>query len=230
MNTIFYNIFKLNNIVKLKLIIMKNVILQLCLVLVLSACTENVEPSGKSSSVLEDVTSKSSDGAASGRVAPGSGGGGETGGVGFELTWNGDGRWHGNFGGSPVWFFGPTPTQLENGIQGDWETTCAFYTPNVCYPDGFTVSGNGSSFVVRKPACAIIGSVTIVMPKLIQKTSIISGITTNSWTSETRSITTFSAGNCSISAEGKIIVNENCKPMIVSPTSSYPANLCLGVQ
>jgi len=136
---------------------------------------------------------------------------------GFALTWNGDGRWHGNFAGSPVWFWGPTPTQLQNGIQGTWEVTCAYYTPGVCYPDGFTVWGNGAGFTVGAPACSSVGSSTITMPKLTAKyidkgighTPIIQQIT---WSTETRTVTTLSGGKCVLFAEAKVIVNEQLFP------------------
>src|SRR5689334_7193357 len=63
-----------------------------------------------------------------GRTPGGSGSGSPTsvdgsgsGTSGYALTYNGDGRWFGFFAGTPVWFWGPTPTQLQNGIQGTWE-------------------------------------------------------------------------------------------------------------
>ncbi|CAN0422801.1 unnamed protein product, partial [Phaeothamnion confervicola] len=83
---------------------------------------------------------------------------GTIGSVGNALTWQGNGRWSSAFFGTPVWFFGPTPAQLQNGIQGTWETTCANYTPGQCYPDGFIVSGNGAGFTIMAPACATVTS------------------------------------------------------------------------
>ena len=242
---------------------MKHLFKSVFLVLFLAACSDNIEPNKKLDNDQDkktlDSKTKTSARRPSGSTDGGIGGNGELGGGGFELTWNGDGRWHGNFGGSPVWFWGPTPTELQNGIQGTWETTCAYYNPGVCYPDGFTVYGNGAGFTVTKPACANINSV-IKMPKLVgsghsftrsiteQQVSVIAipgkkeneikvglNVTTEytfyehySWEFEDRTLTSFSGGSCSLIATGKVVVNSNCKPMIVSPTSVYPAALCGG--
>ncbi len=165
------------------------------------------------------------------RHADGAGTGDPTvpfGSVGNALTWNGDGRWHSDLFGSPVWFFGPSPQQLQNGIRGTWQVTCAYYTPNECYPNGYVVDGDGSLFTVYAPACAGISSSTISFPKLVANYFTINGerrISGYSWTTENITVKTLSGGNCSLQASGKVIVNSDCKPVIVSP-NSVVANLC----
>lgn len=200
---------------------MKKIVAFIVVLVVAFSCTSQDEPVPVSSDDVESLDGSADRERSSGRTPEGGGGGtGGTGGgagtYGTELTWNGDGRWHGNFAASPVWFYGPTPTQLQNGIQGEWPVTCAYYTPGACYPDGFVIYGNGASFTVQQPACGTI--TTITLPRL----------SNGMFTSSTRTITSFSGGSCSLIWHGRVIVNSRCVPMVVDMASDYPANLCGG--
>lgn len=145
---------------------------------------------------------------------------------GFELQWNGDGRWYGSLAGAVVWFWGPTPTELQNGIQGEWPVACQPNGP--CLNDGYIATGDGSFFTVSAPACMDVVSTTIDMPSmsalyLLTNYQVVPGSVT--WGTITRTIKTFSGESCSLTAYGKIIVNEQCKPTIVDYTSTS-VSLC----
>lgn len=137
---------------------------------------------------------------------------------GFELQWNGDGRWYGIFAGAMVWFWGPTPAQLDNGIRGDWPITCQPYGSS-CMNSNYTATGDGSLFTVYSSGCGSYGSTTIEMPTVIYYYDG-EGEIHISWGNTSRTIKTFSGGNCSLEARGKIIINEFCRPTIVDYTSS----------
>jgi hypothetical protein len=215
---------------------MKKTIFVLSLLTILIGCgDESTDPvvqtgiqSPENPGARTATNGRTPEGSGSGAPTSPNGSGGGT--SGYALTWNGDGRWHGNFVGTSVWFWGPTPTQLKNGIQGTWEVTCAYYTPGVCYPDGFVVWGNGAGFTVGAPACSGLSTTTITMPLLTATLGVDfksgnSIVLSRVWGTDTRTVTSLSGGNCSLFAQGKVIVNENCQPMIVSPESTY-ANLC----
>jgi hypothetical protein len=199
---------------------MKNLVAFFVVLLVVFSCATQDEPVPVTSKQKDAIGVSDGRKQSSARTPEGGGGGtGGTGGTttsGTELTWNGDGRWHGNFAGTPVWFYGPTPTQLRNGIRGEWPVTCAYYTPGECYPDGFVVYGSGSGFTVQQPACGTI--TTITLPRY----------TNGMFSPSTRTITSFTGGNCSIIWYGKVIVNSRCIPMVVDMASDYPAYLCGG--
>lgn len=147
---------------------------------------------------------------------------------GFVLQWNGDGKWYGFFSGTTVWFYGPSPTQLDNGYQGEWEITCQPTGP--CMNDNYTATGNGSFFTVFAPGCVTMSTSSIDMPTMsaiyFGEGPVIPWTVT--WGTMTRTVKTFTAGTCSIEANGKIIVNENCRPTIVDYTSSS-VSLCPAV-
>ncbi|MBT1705128.1 hypothetical protein [Chryseosolibacter indicus] len=205
-----------------KITLTKGIVLFLIVLFSIVSCNENqVVPSPAETEQESEENAKADESSNARRPGdPGGtgGGGGSTGGgtsVGTELTWNGDGRWHGNFAGTPVWFYGPNPRDLKNGIQGEWPVTCAYYTPGACYPDGFVVYGDGSNFTVLQPACA--GRVTTIsLPRY-------GG---GKFTTVTRNIQSFTGGTCKIEWHGKVIVNARCVPMVVDIDSEYPVNLC----
>lgn len=182
-------------------------------ILLTIGCTNDLYgPEEQSSKTIDKTSTNSLKGA---RVIP----------DGFELQWNDDGRWYGFFAGAVVWFWGPTPTQLENGIQGEWPITCQPYGSS-CMNSNYTATGDGSFFTVYSSSCGSYGSTTIDMPTLsaiynngeLEHSSI-------TWGTQTRTIQTFYGGNCSLEAYGKIIINEYCKPTIVD-YSSTSVSLC----
>jgi|GEM_PF-2992724 len=182
--------------------------------LLIIGCTNDVyRPDEPSSKTADKTTTNSSKNA---RVIP----------DGFELQWNGDGRWYGFFAGAMVWFWGPTPTQLDNGIKGEWPVTCQpGGTP--CMLSNFTATGDGSYFTVYSPSCGSYGSTTIEMPTVIVEYDEDNHIQI-SWGTKSRTIKTFSGGDCSLEAHGKIIINEFCRPTIVDYTSTS-TSLCTAV-
>lgn len=148
---------------------------------------------------------------------------------GYVLQWNGDGRWFGSFAGATVWFYGPSPTQLDNGYQGDWDVTCQPSGP--CMNNGYTASGNGSFFTVYAPACMTLSTSSIDIPTMsalyISHPYVMIPWSVT-WGTTTRTVKSFSSEGCSIEAYGKIIVNEDCRPTIVDYTSSS-VSLCPAV-
>jgi hypothetical protein len=198
---------------------MKKIILSLFVVLVVLSCADEVQtPVVNNEDIIKDEQAVPSRENSNGRPPT----------DGFELTWNGDGRWHGSFGGSPVWFWGPTPAQLDNNIQGEWPVTCAYYTPGVCYPDGIVVAGNGSYFTVSLPLCGGASPGTVTVPLMTAQYTVVNGtinITGVIWSTKTRDYTSLSSGSCKLTYYGKVIIGQNCRPRIVD-ISSTSVSLC----
>ena len=207
------------------------------MILVLASCTQEVL--NPKEIAKENVT----DDGANARTPEGSGTGSGTtpGSVGFAMSYIGGGKWVGGLGGSPVWFWGPTPTELKNGIQGEFPVTCPPGSANCMYADGFIAYGSGSGFTVIQPMCGGSSSTTVTMNtvNIVRKYVMNADGTyaldpagnriefsrTHEWGTRTRNVTSLSSTNCKLVYNGKVIINANCMPIIVDIDSDL-VNLC----
>jgi len=131
--------------------------------------------------------------------------------AGSQLTYNSStGIWYSTFQGVGVYFYGPTPSQIQSGVQSVWQAASG----PIC--SGCSFSGDGDFFTVQQPGC-MTGYITYVTMAKRKENS--SGIAT--W-SVVQEATTQSGGGgtwCTFMFNAKIVIDEQCKPVIVTTNS-----------
>lgn len=203
---------------------MKTILRLACILLCLSSCVDNSDINGEK--LIEKETNKSfeleedkdfeinefGDLKASPegmKVLP----------AGAQLTYNStNGTWYGALEGVSVRFYGPTPSQLQSGMQSVWQNA-----PGGPICSGCLFYGDGDYFTVQQPGCMPGYTKYVTMAK--RKESI-SGTGIVVWSSVTRVATQTGDGTwCKFIYNGKIVIDEQCKPVIVT-TDSDSNNSC----
>ncbi|MCF8713866.1 hypothetical protein JM658_03415 [Joostella atrarenae] len=132
------------------------------------------------------------------------------------LHYSGNGKWYASFGGVIAWFNGASPSQLENGVRSAWEMTVSPNDP-LSYDKNAVISWGGSAFGFHI-------SKTVFGYGEIKKS--IKKVTRNSDGSySSTSVYQYVKQSNSTVANyrGKIILDENCYPIIVDANSDMPS-------
>jgi len=187
-----------------------------CLILLLAGCsqeTDNIAPD------TTDSITNSSDLAAV---------------DGYYLSYNSTkGIWYGIVGGCTVFFHGPTPSQIKNGMESAWSlapgagcnNTYPCTSPSAGYPAGYVVGGDGLSGVSVTFACAAASVVnTQTQQEFYKYTQNIGNesIVVYEKRTVTRTLNSYSAGTCDNVATAKIVIDPSCRPVLVAMTSVTP--------
>ncbi|MEH6679290.1 MAG: hypothetical protein V7724_02025 [Sediminicola sp.] len=139
---------------------------------------------------------------------------------GIKMIYRGDDRWSAHVGGSAAAYFsGPPLEELQNGQRSAWQMTTPVGDP--LYYERYAISswyGDGSGFHVTGN-CANIAQIKRTIKKVVKNSdgsySLISGTDVGEYPT---------TGTCSFT--GKIVMDENCHPIVVSNTSIRP-NGCM---
>ncbi|QCX39361.1 hypothetical protein FF125_13265 [Aureibaculum algae] len=146
-----------------------------------------------------------------------------------KLHYYGNNKWYGNFGSVTCWFSGASPTQLQNGVRSTWNMIVSPVDPLDYDKKGVNSwGGSASGFYININCVSSGGTIKMLnAKKIINTTSDGNGgwIVDNYYRLTTKYISVLGPpGNCLY--EGKIILDSNCKPLIVSKDSDMPTG-CL---
>ncbi|WP_026969315.1 hypothetical protein [Algoriphagus terrigena] len=199
---------------------MKTILILTCILLCLSGCVDNLDIDvGKSIEKQVDQPLDTEDGKdftiekfgdsesqpEALKVMP----------AGSQLTYNSaTGIWYGHFEGSGVYFYGPTPSQLQSGMQSVWQAA-----PGPICP-GCSVSGDGDFFTVQQPGCMAGTSISNIAMVYRQETQATATSPSKIyWYIVERNKVRMNGTDCQFIFHAKIVIDEQCKPVIVVPES-----------
>ncbi|WP_165734376.1 hypothetical protein [Polaribacter sp. 20A6] len=143
-----------------------------------------------------------------------------------KLTYRGNNLWSGNIGsGKHGYFRGPSQNQLDNGIRSSWEMTTPLNN-STWYNSAYTSwGGDGSYFYAVWNSGSLTTEPIRLLPTVKKQitnnsngTQDIVWVLGSSWE---HGITSFGTPRVS-TFKGKIVLNENCEPIIVSKSSKRP--------
>lgn len=142
-----------------------------------------------------------------------------------RLIYRGNNLWSGSVGPIDGYFMRPTQQQLNNGMRSSWEMT----TPPIGYSWYRSIGviewgGFGNGFYAKWISLSVTGKRKKLLPEVEKSRKIINGVRTSTYKVGrifTNGISLSDGGLKTF--RGKIILDENCRPMIVSINSKMPS-------
>lgn len=132
-----------------------------------------------------------------------------------SLQYQGNELWFGNFGGTTIWFSGASPQQIQNGVRSAWEMIAPPNDPEAYYSNGvISWGGSRTGFYITK---TYLGNSTVELhlKKAVKNSDGSYSLISN--------VTYVNASSGSITYNGKIVLDEDCMPVIVSSDSDMPS-------
>lgn len=134
-----------------------------------------------------------------------------------KLHYDGNGKWWGSFGPTTIWFNGATPKQTKNGIKSAWSVTTNPHDSQSYHKAGVTtVRGNGQGFYMNYISLGS-SNKELIYPvlKAVKKNKNTIYLYTN-FTNLPNPVP-----GKTYTVRGKIVLNANCEPIIVSSDSYF---------